>query len=119
MHVRCAPIRVAEQIQKSPCVAVQCAKHVLSPISAQALQVRNTARQQRLKLDALRHARHHQLEHAAKCIELTAGNARRQQLARTILQAQLQSLHHALTILKVSCCLLLSCPDAAMMVPMP
>lgn len=68
----------------------------------QALQLRSTAKQQSLKLDALRHARHQHHEHAARCIELKAGSARRQQLARTILKAQLQSLHHALTVLKVS-----------------
>ena len=68
----------------------------------QALQLRNTARQQRLKLDALRHAREQQRAYALHCSELKAGIARRQQLARTILKAQLQSLHHALTVLKVS-----------------
>lgn len=68
----------------------------------QALQLRSTARQQRLKLEALRHARHQHHQHAARCIELKAGSARRQQLARTILKAQLQSLHHALATLKVS-----------------
>ena len=68
----------------------------------QALQLRSTARQQRLKLDALRHARDQHLQQTARCGELRAGNARRQELARTILRAQLQSLQQALLVLKVS-----------------
>ena len=71
-------------------------------VSAQALQQRNTARQQRLRLDALRHAREQHRQHAAWCEGSIQGAARSKDLAHTILKAQLQSLQHALQALKVT-----------------
>ena len=71
-------------------------------VFAQALQQRNTARQQRLRLDALRHARERHRQHAAWCEDSIQGAARSKDLAHTILKAQLQSLQHALQALKVN-----------------
>ncbi|DBA75736.1 TPA: hypothetical protein ACH3X1_010151 [Trebouxia sp. C0004] len=68
----------------------------------QALEHRNTARQQRLRLDALRHGRELQQQRADACQESIHGSARSKDLAQTILRAQLQSLHHALQALKAA-----------------
>lgn len=67
----------------------------------QALQHRNTARQQHLRLDALRHAREQHQQRAKSCLEAISGVARSKDLASTILRAQLQSLRQALHMLKV------------------
>ena len=68
----------------------------------QALQHRNTARQQRLRLDALRHARKQHHDRADAVLGSIRGVTRSADLAHTILKAQLQSLHQALQTLKVS-----------------
>ena len=68
----------------------------------QALQHRNTARQQHLRLDALRHARKQHQNRAGAVLGSIRGVARSTDLAHTILNAQLQSLHQALQTLKVS-----------------
>lgn len=68
----------------------------------QALQHRNTARQQRLRLDALRHGRELHQQRADSCQESIQGSARSKDLAQTILRAQLQSLQHALQALKAA-----------------
>ena len=74
--------------------------HVLGGM--QALQHRNTARQQHLRLDALRHARKQHQDHADALLGAISGVARSTDLAHTILKAQLQSLDQALQTLKVS-----------------
>ncbi|DBA86391.1 TPA: hypothetical protein ACH3X2_005616 [Trebouxia sp. C0005] len=68
----------------------------------QALQHRNTARQQRLRLDALRHGREMHQQRASACQESIQGSARSKDLAQAILRAQLQSLQHALQALKAA-----------------
>ena len=70
----------------------------------QALQQRNTAQQQQLRLDALRHSRENHQRRARHCQEFILGAGRSRDLAHTILKAQLQSLHHALQVLKVHTC---------------
>ena len=81
----------------------------------QALQHRNTARQQHLRLDALRHARERHQDRANAVLGSISGATRSTDLARTILKAQLQSLHQALQTLKVS--LMLSLPANAAKLP--
>ena len=71
-------------------------------LGVQALQHRNTARQQHLRLDALRHARKQHQDSADAVLASISGVARSKDLAHTILRAQLQSLHQALHALKVS-----------------
>ena len=71
-------------------------------VPAQALQHRNTARQQHLRLAALRHAQRQHQQRADSCLECIRGLARSKDLAHTILKAQLQSLQQALHTLKVS-----------------
>lgn len=68
----------------------------------QALEHRNTAGQQRLRLEALRHGRVMHQQRAATCQDSIQGSARSKHLAQTILRAQLQSLHHALQALKAA-----------------
>ena len=87
--------------------------HVLGGL--QALQHRNTARQQHLRLDALRHARKQHQEHAEALLGAISGVARSTDLAHTILKAQLQSLHQALQALKV--CPVLRLPVNAAKLP--
>ncbi|KAL3144730.1 hypothetical protein ABBQ38_001851 [Trebouxia sp. C0009 RCD-2024] len=77
-------------------------KQKLSDQLTQALQHRNTARQQQLRLEALRHARK---QHEGRCDAVLAsisGVARSKDLAHTILQAQLRSLRQALNTLKAA-----------------
>lgn len=77
-------------------------KEDLCQTLSQALDHHNTAQQQHLRLDALRHAREQHKQRAENCQACIDGMARSQDLSRTILKAQLQSLQHALQTLKAA-----------------